>query len=318
MGSQGVGARTLLMPEPAPLPATIGPYRIVEMLGAGGMGAVYKGLDVSLERHVAIKVLSPALATDAESRERFLREARSAAVLSHPNVVSVYQIGEDAGRPYIAMELIDGSSLEDLLVERRRIPAPLAIAYVLQVVDGLDAAWKRGIVHRDIKPGNILIHADGYAKLADFGLSKAYGGDKSLTQSGMVRMGTPRYMSPEQEGEAARFPVRRLLPRATLYHMLAGSPPYDADTPVSVIVKHITSPIPSISAKDLSLPEPVCRVIEHMLQKRAEDRPATYDELREEPASPATPSALDRSTATAKRRRSARARPSASRSLLRR
>ena len=244
------------------------------------MGTVYRGFDAALGRHVALKVLSPVLARDPEARERFLREARAAAGLSHPNVVQVYQIGEHDGLPYIAMEHVEGSSLEDLLQNRGTIPCVEALAYAAQVVDGLEAAWKKGIVHRDIKPANILIHPDGYAKIVDFGLSKVYGSDQSITQSGMV-MGTPRYMSPEQgEGRPLDFRADIYSLGATLHHTLAGAPPYEADTPVSVIVKHITAPVPRLASLDPTIPAQACRVVERMLQKSPGDRYGSYAELR--------------------------------------
>ena len=174
-----------------------GRYRLGRPLGHGGMATVYLGRDSELDRPVAVKVLAENLAGDAVFRERFLREARLAARLSHPNVVSVYDAGEDAdGRLYIVMECVEGETLADVLRERGRLPAAEAVGLALQACRGLAHAHAAGLVHRDVKPQNLLLREDGTLKIADFGIARA-AETTALTQVGTV-LGTAAYLSPEQ------------------------------------------------------------------------------------------------------------------------
>ena len=180
----------------------IGPYVIVGALCAGGMGEVYRARDTRLDRHVAIKVLPQAFPTDT-ARERFQREARAASALNHPNICTVHDVGEAAGHPFLVMELLDGQSLREL-IDGKPLDIPTAAALSIEVADALDVAHSKGIIHRDIKPGNIFVTARGHAKVLDFGLAKqsrAGGSDDLtadlLTEPGLV-VGTVAYMSPEQ------------------------------------------------------------------------------------------------------------------------
>src|SRR5438046_3041090 len=221
----------------------IGPYRIVRKLGEGGMGVVYAAEDERLRREVAIKTIREA--GDSSARERFMREARAAASLSHPNVCQLFDIGDAEGTPFLVMELLDGESLAERLV-RGALPLAEAIRIALAVLTALDALHSRGFVHRDLKPSNVFLTGYG-VKLLDFGLARELPtaklssddptmqqGRSPVTLSGMI-VGTPRYMSPEQilggvvDGRTDLFSVAVLL-----YEMIAGSPPFKDDTPMQV------------------------------------------------------------------------------------
>ena len=263
-------------------PARLGPYQILAKIGAGGMGVVYKGWHDRLGRHVAIKTLWPHYARDAEARARFVREARAAAALSHPNVTQIYDIGEQGGEVYFAMELLEGQSLQDLIAERRRLPPAEAIGLTRQAAAGLKAAADRGIIHRDIKPSNLVLSRDGVLKITDFGLAKSAGGDNSLTASGQM-LGTPNYMAPEQAQRGTtdhRSDIYAL--GATLYEMVGGQPPFQGPTAMSVVMKHVSEPVPSPRQLNPGVPAPLAGLIQRMLAKRPEGRPQTWDELLRE------------------------------------
>jgi serine/threonine-protein kinase len=177
--------------------AKIGKYEIRERLGRGGMGLVLRAHDPVLDRPVALKVISSDMEVTDELRARFFREAQACAKLSHPNIVTVYDIGEDDGRLYIAMELLEGEELRRLIVDRRPLPLQDKLALMVQMCDGLHYAHQRGVIHRDIKPGNIIVSRDGVAKIVDFGIAHMASRSGGLTRTGLV-MGTLRYISPEQ------------------------------------------------------------------------------------------------------------------------
>jgi hypothetical protein len=211
-------------------PARIGDYRVEAVLGQGGIGIVYRASDASLHRDVAIKVLRPALADDATMRERFLREARNAAALRHDHVVAIYGVGEHAGQPFLVMEYIPGGSLADRLIRKGRLSCPEVVRLGIEVASGLAAAHTKGIIHRDVKPGNILWDAErARYKLTDFGLAKALD-DAGLTQTGTVA-GTPEYISPEQaEGGTVDARSDLFSLGAVLYAACLGSSPFHADS----------------------------------------------------------------------------------------
>jgi serine/threonine protein kinase len=173
-----------------------GRYRLERPLGHGGMASVYLALDTELDRPVAVKLLAENLSGDESFRVRFVREARLAAGLSHPNVVGVYDAGEEDGRPYIVMELVEGETLADVLARRKRLPPDVAVGLALQACAGLERAHAAGLVHRDVKPQNLLVRRDGTLKVADFGIARAAEAT-ALTQVGTV-LGTAAYLSPEQ------------------------------------------------------------------------------------------------------------------------
>src|SRR5687767_6370314 len=174
----------------------IGHYDIVTELGRGGMGVVYKGHEPALNRYVAIKVLSPALAHDESVKERFLREARSMAALNDPHIIQIYFIGEDDGQPFFAMEFVEGESLSSYLKRETRMAPREAARAVYQTAQGLATAHDKGVVHRDIKPGNLMLDQKGRIKIADFGIAFQNGLSKKLTSTGEF-VGTPGYLSPE-------------------------------------------------------------------------------------------------------------------------
>ena len=181
-------------------PPMVGKYEIVDELGRGGMGIVYKAFDPGIGRTVALKLMSEQLARDTEFRERFLREARGAGILQHTNIVTVHELGEWQGAPFIAMEFLQGRSLEDILKNEKTMPLEKRLDIVAQVCRGLDYAHARGIVHRDIKPANVMVTTDGVAKVGDFGIARlrdAVGGSEHATRTGTL-MGTPAFMAPEQ------------------------------------------------------------------------------------------------------------------------
>ncbi|MBN1420845.1 MAG: serine/threonine protein kinase [Planctomycetes bacterium] len=261
--------------------ASIGPYPIQAMIGEGGMGTVYRCFDPHLRRTVAIKVLSEERLRDAESRERFIREAQAIARLSHPNVVQIYAIdpGEDAGSPYFVMELVSGPSGDDRLRKGPPFTPESAARAVLDAARGLREAHRRGLIHRDIKPSNILFDEAGTAKIADFGLVKEVRAEPDRTDDGII-LGTPHYISPEQ-GQGLEVDHRSDIYSlgATLFHMLAGAPPFAQETQVSTIVAHVTSPLPPLRELNPAVPQALAAIVERMLAKDPADRYASYDEL---------------------------------------
>src|ERR671937_132453 len=252
-------------------PRRIASYTLLEPIGHGGMAVVYRARQESLDRTVAVKILSENLAGSHEFMERFRREARTAANLRHPNVITVHDFGEDErGVPYLVLEYIEGPTLADLMdagLEDCRIPDLLD-----QIAAGLDYAHSRGVIHRDVKPGNVLLTDDGRVVLADFGLAWLLEGALHLTLTGGV-IGTPEYMSPEQASGVAvdhRTDVYAL--GVVLFEMLTGERPFTADTPISILLKHVQQPAPSVRTLRPDLPEAVDRVVQQALAKDPEHR----------------------------------------------
>jgi len=274
------GSETLTSPAaPEKLPSRMGPYEIRGVIGTGGMGVVYQGWDERLNRGVAVKTLKPELAREPAFCERFVREARAVASLSHPNVTQIYYIGEEEGRPFFAMEFLEGKPLDALLREEGK-PAPSrAIELIRQAALGLKAAAARGVIHRDIKPSNLVLTREGVLKVTDFGLAKIVVADSGLTLAGEV-LGSPNYLAPEQASGAAadlRSDIYSL--GATLYELLTGRPPFEGPTPVSIILKHVREPLRSPRQFSPELSIPLVTLTQRMLAKRPEDRPKDYDTL---------------------------------------
>ncbi|HEX9182027.1 MAG TPA: serine/threonine-protein kinase [Burkholderiales bacterium] len=253
----------------------LGRYRILGELGRGAMGTVYRAVDPLIEREVALKTLLPDLPDDVigEVRVRFLREARSAGRLSHPNIVTIYDVGEEGGVAYIAMELLEGRSLQQILKEPQRIPFHSAAEVIAQVADALHHAHRASVVHRDVKPGNVMVSSAGRAKLTDFGV--AYLPASDVTQTGSA-LGSPRYMSPEQVlGQTidARTDIFSL--GIVLYELLARRTPFvwPGDTTVYALMQRIAGePHPPLRQIDPEIPLGFERIIDRALAKRPQDR----------------------------------------------
>lgn len=255
------------------VPDSVGSYRILHPLGKGGMGVVYKAVHTTLERSVAIKMLPPELAGSAEHVARFLREARVVAGLRHPHIVTVYDAGEVNGRYYIAMELIEGQSLARYIKEYGPLKEPEALELLAQSLQGLAAAHAEGLVHRDIKPDNLLLDRKGQIHIADFGLVVEVSSTSCLTMAGMV-MGTPQYISPEAaEGEKVDERTDLYSLGATFYRALVGQLPFQAPSVMSMLFKHkFERPVPPKELRP-ALSESVNRLILWLMGKRREDRP---------------------------------------------
>jgi hypothetical protein len=251
-------------------------------LGAGGMGAVYLAEDVTLGRRVAVKVVGGHIENDAAARARFLREARSMAAVEHPNVVHVYAYGDADGHPYLVMEYVEGETLAARIRRTGGLPVAQALDVARQASLALEAAWERGIVHRDVKPSNILLDRKERVRVADFGLAKALGPtrDASVTGSGTF-VGTPSYISPEQaRGEEADFRSDVYSLGIVLYEMIAGVPPFRGPTPIDVVAQHLSEAAPPLSERRPETPPGVVRLVEEMTDKDRERRPASYAALR--------------------------------------
>src|SRR5262245_59138032 len=210
-------------------------YEVLEVVGRGGMGVVFRAFDTKLHRVVAIKALAPQFATSSAARQRFVREARAAAAVTHDNVIAIHAVEDQGPVPYLVMQFIDGPTLQKKLDRAGQLPLKEILRIGLQIAEGLAAAHRHGVVHRDVKPANILLeNGVERAKLTDFGLARA-GDDASLTQSGVVA-GTPMYMSPEQaQGEAVDFRSDLFSLGSVLYAMCTGRPPFRAPTAVAVL-----------------------------------------------------------------------------------
>lgn len=248
-----------------------GRYRLDEMIGEGGMAVVYRGYDLVLGRVVAVKLLREQFGSDQNFLLRFTREAQSAAKLSHPHIANVYDVGHDGDIHYIVMEYVNGPNLKDLI--RRQGPFTVeGAAFVLrQVAEALDAAHRHGLVHRDVKPQNILVDENGQAKVVDFGIAKGLS-DSNLTEAG-TGMGTVHYVSPEQaRGERATPASDIYSTGVVLYEMLTKQLPFDADSPVGVAMQHVSAPPPLPSEINPTIPPEVEAIVMRALAKNPEDR----------------------------------------------
>ncbi len=257
----------------------LGGYRLLRLLGSGGMADVYLAEQTSLGRHVAVKVLRPETLRHPGAVERFEQEARAAAALVHGHIVQVHEVACLDGLHFLAEEYVAGPSLKDWLDRRGPLDAAQALTVLAQVGSALVRAAQQGIVHRDIKPENLLVTPTGDVKVADFGLARLTSDDLALTRDGMT-LGTPLYISPEQ-GEGRTVDARSDLYSlgATVYHLLAGRPPFSGNSVVAVIMAHIKEPLPKLSGLRPELSAGLCGIIERLLAKEPAHRFASPQEL---------------------------------------
>jgi len=258
-------------------------YRLESKLGSGGMSTVYLARDETLERWVAIKVLHREISDQPDQIERFRREARSVARLSHPNVVSVIDAGEDGGYPYIVFEYVEGETLKQRIERLEKLPLDEAAAYAIEIGRGLGTAHLERLVHRDVKPQNVLIDAEGRAKVTDFGIARSLESQRALTATGRV-LGTTDYVSPEQamgRGVDARCDIYSL--GVVLYEMLTGDVPFHAETVVGVAMKHVNEPLPDVQEGRPEASAALAAVVDRATAKEPDDRyqdmPAMLDDL---------------------------------------
>ena len=260
----------------------LGPYEVAAPLGAGGMGEVYRARDPRLGRDVAIKVLPAELSNDPDRLRRFEQEARALGALNHPNLLAVFDVGSDAGSPFLVSELLEGETLRERL-EEGPIPTKKALEYAIQIARGLGAAHEQGIVHRDLKPENMFVTRDGRVKILDFGLAKARGGDSAavgsqvgtrsmLTGPGIV-LGTVAYMSPEQvQGRPADHRSDIFSLGTVTYEMLSGKRPFSGGSAVQTMSAILEKDPPPLSEANVMLPPTLEPIVLRCLEKRPEDR----------------------------------------------
>lgn len=251
----------------------LGGCRLEDILGRGGMGIVYKARHLALDIPVAVKLLLGHMAFHSSAVERFSREARAAARLRHSNIVGVLNVGEDHGFHFIVMEYVDGQSLQAILEKRRKLPYQETVLIARQIITALQFAYENGIVHRDIKPGNILIDKSNTAKLSDMGLAKKIKTDTSITQSG-ITMGSPYYIAPEQAEDVKAADHRSDIYSlgCTLFHALSGELPYRGTSPFDIMRKHVTAPVPDLHKIEPTVPPELAAIVGRMMAKVPSDR----------------------------------------------
>ena len=249
-------------------------FRLEEKVGSGGMSSVYRAFDPTLERHVAIKLMHRDISSDPDQLERFRREARAVAQLNHPHVVTVIDAGEDDGAPYIVFEYVEGETLKERIRRLGKLPVAEAVAYAVEIGRALECAHEHRLVHRDVKPQNVLIDPDGRAKVTDFGIARSLEA-QGLTATGRV-LGTTDYVSPEQalgHEVTAQSDIYSL--GVVLYEMLTGEIPFKADTQVAVAMKHVREPLPDVQRRRPEISAALAAVVERSTAKETKNRYAT-------------------------------------------
>ena len=255
-----------------------GRFRLEEKIGSGGMSTVYRAFDETLERWVAIKLMHREISSDSDQLERFRREARAVASLNHPHVVTVIDFGEDDDHPYIVFEYVEGENLKDRLRRVGRLPVPEAVAYAVEIGRALECAHSNRLVHRDVKPQNVLLDAEGRAKVTDFGIARSLEAE-GLTATGRV-LGTTDYVAPEQalgEETTAQSDVYSL--GICLFEMLTGDVPFKADSQVAVAMKHVKNPLPDIRMRRPEVSAALASVVEIACAKETANRYASATEM---------------------------------------
>src|SRR3954447_23602924 len=262
-----------------PVGSTFADHEILGVAGRGGMGVVYRALHRPLKREVALKVIAPDVSRDAEFRMRFRRECEAAAAVQHAHVVAVYHAGEEDGRLYVTMRFVEGTDLSQLLAAEGRLEPARAVELLAQVAAGLEGAHRRGLVHRDVKPANVLIDRTGQALLTDFGVTKDLRADSQHTEAGSF-LGTFDYAAPEQftsDPADARTDVYAL--GGVLFHALTGRPPFPGENNGAKMFAHVELPPPSVSALVPEIPDALAGVVRKALAKRPDERFASAGEF---------------------------------------
>lgn len=262
-------------------------FRVDERIGAGGMGEVYKGWDLALDRPVAIKLITPAIAADPDLRERFYREARAQARITHPNVCHIYFVGEQDARVFFAMEYIEGESLAERVARDGTIPAEDALEYVRQAALGLREAHAHGFTHRDVKPSNLMVDRGGTVKVVDFGLVSQAQAPDAAGDPGAVdatsQVGTPLYMAPEQaRGQRVDHRADIYSLGATLHQLISGAPPFSGGTALDLFSQHLSGERPKLLPRrrgNIAGAAPIDELCDRMMAKQAVERFADYDQL---------------------------------------
>jgi eukaryotic-like serine/threonine-protein kinase len=256
-----------------------GRFRLEEQIGSGGMSTVYRAFDEVLERSVAIKVMHASIADDGVQLERFRREARTAAKMSHPHVVTVIDAGEDDGHPFIVLEYVEGETLKDRIRRCGPLPVPEAVAYAIEVGRALQAAHGERLVHRDVKPQNVLLDPEGRAKVTDFGISRSLDAAEGLTATGRV-LGTTDYVSPEQAlGEAVTEQSDVYSLGIVLFEMLTGRVPFRAESQVGVAMKHVREPMPDVQQLRPEISAALAAVVDRATAKERRNRYRSIDDM---------------------------------------
>ncbi|MEN9576328.1 MAG: Serine/threonine-protein kinase PknB [Verrucomicrobiota bacterium] len=258
----------------------LGEYKLLRKLAEGGMGEVYEGVQLKLDRRVAVKLLSEELSREPEFLARFEREAKSAAALNHPNVVQVYDYGSAEGQFYFVMELVDGVDLSIHVKEHGKLPIAIALGFFEQAVNALKFAAGKAIIHRDVKPANLMLTRDGQVKVADLGLAKKLTDDSDVTMTG-VGMGSPHFLAPEQADDASHVDHRADIYSlgVTLLFLLTGKRPFEGASNFSVVLAHANKPLPTGVDLGTPLPEEIERFIKRMTAKHPAARYQNYGEL---------------------------------------
>src|SRR5215468_6788432 len=258
-----------------------GKYQVLERIGRGGMGTIFKAHDPVLDRLVALKVISPEVEVTDELRTRFFREAKACAKLNHPNIVTVYDMGEDEGRLFIVMELLEGEELRQIIKASHVLNLEDKISVMLEVCSGLHYAHQKGIIHRDMKPGNIFLQKTGHVKILDFGIALIAATEPGLTRTGLI-MGTLRYISPEQVRGRVDQRSDMFSIGSVFYELLTSRPPFLGDDAMQLLEQLRTEDPPPPNQIDPAIPPELTAIVQRAMRKEPADRFRDLEEMRAE------------------------------------